>query len=77
MGRFSADYDRYSEANRQKTGIVYNFHHGHEHLAMPDFFNAMVPHLLCVNLNGMAVDGEKILPLGDGENDLLIEYGGR
>ena len=57
----------------EETGIVYNFHHGHEHLAqMPADFNAMVPHLLCVNLNGMAVDGEKILPLGDGENDLAL-----
>lgn len=57
----------------EETGIVYNFHHGHEHLAqMPADFNAMVPHLLCVNLNGMAVDGEKILPLGDGDNDLAL-----
>ena len=57
----------------EETGIVYNFHHGHEHLAqMPADFNAMVPHLHCVNLNGMAVDGEKILPLGDGENDLAL-----
>jgi len=39
---------------------------------MPADFNAMVPYLLCVNLNGMAVDGEKILPLGDGDNDLAL-----
>lgn len=52
-------------------GIVYNFHHGHEHLPlMPDAFEAMRPHLLCVNLSGMTPGGEKILPLGRGERDL-------
>jgi sugar phosphate isomerase/epimerase len=58
---------------REKVGIVYNFHHGHEHLdQMPGAFTAMLPHLLCVNLNGMAANGPKILPLAEGEDDAQI-----
>ncbi len=54
-------------------GIVYNFHHGHEHLEMmPEAFNKMVPYLYCVNLNGMNKNGPKILPLGQGEEDIKI-----
>jgi len=54
-------------------GIVYNFHHGHEHLEdMPEAFQAMLPYLTCVNLNGMTADGPKILPLGQGEEDLKL-----
>lgn len=56
-----------------QTGIVYNFHHGHDHLSrMPGAFNDMLPHLMCVNLNGMSLDGSKIVPLGQGEKDLEI-----
>ena len=52
-------------------GIVYNLHHGHGHLArLDEALKLMLPHLLCVNLNGMDVDGEakgrKILPIGAG-----------
>lgn len=58
-------------------GIIYNLHHAHDHL---DDFGAslarMKPHLLCLNLNGMTRDGErlgkKILPLGQGEFDLPL-----
>ncbi|MHB9007448.1 MAG: outer membrane protein assembly factor BamB family protein, partial [Limisphaerales bacterium] len=58
-------------------GIVYNQHHGHEHL---DRFAALLatmkPHLLALNLNGMTrggdVAGRKILPLGQGELDLEL-----
>ncbi len=57
----------------ENVGIVYNFHHGHEHLdQMPDAFTAMLPHLLCVNLNGMATNGPKILPLAEGEGDAAL-----
>ena len=58
-------------------GIVYNQHHGHDHVdrfAMA--LAAMRPHLLCLNLNGMTRDGDKrgqkILPLGSGELDLPL-----
>jgi quinoprotein glucose dehydrogenase len=56
-------------------GIVYNLHHGHDHVdRLPPALAAMKPYLLCVNLNGITRDGEKlgkkILPLGQGELDL-------
>ena len=58
-------------AKADHVGIVYNFHHGHTHLArMPEVFDAMVPYLMCVNLNGLTVGGPKILPLGQGKEDL-------
>lgn len=62
--------------NLPGVGIVYNFHHAHEHIA--DFesaFKRMQPYLLCLNLNGMAdpntVDGltNKILPIGQGRHE--------
>jgi azurin len=56
-------------------GIVYNFHHGHEHLArFGELVVRMKPHLLAVNLNGMVRDGSKtgrqILHLGEGDQEL-------
>ena len=55
-------------------GIVYNLHHGHEHL---DRFEALLqkmkPHLLALNLNGMSrnaeQEGKKIMILGQGDLD--------
>jgi putative heme-binding domain-containing protein len=58
---------------RKNIGIVYNLHHGHEHLdRFPELLVKMKPHLLAVNLNGMVKGGEKILPLGQGELDLRL-----
>jgi sugar phosphate isomerase/epimerase len=59
------------------TGIVYNQHHGHEHVErFATLLRTMKPHLLVLNLNGMARDGDKagkkILPLGLGELDLAL-----
>jgi hypothetical protein len=58
-------------------GIVYNLHHGHDHIHDFDKASAaMQPYLLCLNLNGMTTDGDKkglkILPLGAGENDVAV-----
>jgi hypothetical protein len=58
-------------------GIVYNLHHGHDHLdRFPALLKKMQPHLLALNLNGMVKDGEKtgkkILPLGAGDKDLSL-----
>ncbi len=58
-------------------GIVYNLHHGHDHLArFPLLLEKMKPHLLALNLNGMFRDGEKlgrkIVPLGQGDLDLQL-----
>lgn len=58
-------------------GIVYNFHHGHDHI--DDFASSlrlMIPYLHCLNLNGMAdpstVQGmtNKIVPIGSGAHEL-------
>ena len=58
-------------------GIVYNLHHGHDHLArLDEVLKLMLPNLLCVNINGMDIDGEakgrKILPIGAGTQDLKV-----
>jgi sugar phosphate isomerase/epimerase len=61
----------------KNVGIVYNQHHGHDHLdRFPELLKKMMPRLLALNINGMAKDGEKlgqkILPLGAGELDLKL-----
>jgi len=56
-------------------GIVYNLHHGHDHLdRFATLLQQMKPYLLVLNLNGMTRAGDKvgkkILPLGQGDLDL-------
>jgi len=56
-------------------GMVYNLHHGHEHLdRFAGLLEKMKPYLMALNLNGMFPDGErigqKIVPLGQGPLDL-------
>jgi len=58
-------------------GIVYNLHHGHHHLGrFAEVLAMLKPHLVAVNLNGMVpggdADGRKILPLGQGADDLAL-----
>lgn len=60
-------------------GIVYNFHHGHEHMAdFSDHLQTMKPYLLCLNINGMedastvAAGSNKILPVGSGKHELSM-----
>jgi len=58
-------------------GIVYNLHHGHDHLArFPELLRKMKPHLMALNLNGMVEQGDrrdmKILPLGAGDRELEL-----
>lgn len=65
------------EVNLPNVGIVYNLHHGHDHLdRFPDLLKLMKPHLLALNLNGMVKGGDKagmkILPLGQGDLDLTL-----
>jgi hypothetical protein len=51
-------------------GIVYNFHHGHEHIARFDaVVKAIRPWLWVVNLDGMRPEGPKILPFGTGTRE--------
>ncbi len=59
-------------------GIVYNQHHGHEHVErFAELLAKMKPHLFALNLNGMIPKGDqidqKIVPLGAGslDKDLL------
>jgi len=58
-------------------GIVYNLHHGHDHLdRFPALLAKMMPHLVALNLNGMTTGGDrvgkKILPIGEGDRDLEL-----
>jgi putative heme-binding domain-containing protein len=58
-------------------GIVYNLHHGHDHLdRLPALVAMTRPYLKAVNLNGMDRGGDrvgrKILPLGQGALDLEV-----
>jgi putative heme-binding domain-containing protein len=57
--------------------LVYNLHHGHEHLSrLRDVLALMLPYLDCINLNGMTPAGDqrrqKILPLAQGAVDLEV-----
>jgi sugar phosphate isomerase/epimerase len=65
------------ELNLPNVGIVYNFHHGHDHIGrFPELLRTMQPHLLAVNLNGMVKNGDrvgkKILTLGQGDQELSM-----
>lgn len=65
------------ELNLPNVGIVYNQHHGHDHLErFPELLKFMKPYLYVLNLNGMVVDGErkgqKILQLSQGDLDLKL-----
>lgn len=58
-------------------GLVYNLHHGHDHLArFPALLAQMKPHLLALNLNGTVrggdKQGQKIVPLAQGELDAQL-----
>ncbi len=55
-------------------GIVYNWHHGHGHIAdWAEALALMKPYLLCLNLNGMNSGAKpKILALAQGEHELSM-----
>lgn len=61
-------------AGADHVGIVYNLHHGHDHLAdFAESLEKMKPFLLCLNLNGMNDRAmPKILPLGQGKHDTKL-----
>jgi sugar phosphate isomerase/epimerase len=69
--------ERLKQDGVSNIGIVYNLHHGHEHLdRFRELLQKMKPYLLVLNLNGMTrggdKTGQKILPLGQGELDLSL-----
>jgi len=52
-------------------GIVYNFHHAHLQVKeFPELLEKMLPYLKTINLNGMKIEGPKILPVGQGDEEL-------
>ena len=56
-------------------GLVYNLHHGHDHLArFAAVWPQIQPHVFAVNLNGMIDGGDKqdkkLLYLGEGDREL-------
>lgn len=58
----------------EHVGIVYNLHHGHEHINdFADQLKVMQPYLLCLNLNGMNDKASpKILPIGNGQHEVRM-----
>ncbi len=65
--------ERLARDGVKNVGLVYNLHHGHETLdRFPALLAAMKPHLLALNLNGMTRGGAKIIPLGQGVEDLEL-----
>ena len=65
------------ELKLPNVGIVYNQHHGHDHIdRFAELLQKMKPHLLCLNLNGMTKEGDrkgqKIMQLGEGDLDLKL-----
>lgn len=64
----------------EHVGLVYNFHHGHEHMENFDsLMKQMKPWLHCLNINGMddaaavAADGNrKILDIGSGRHEIAM-----
>lgn len=62
------------ELGMPEVGMVYNFHHGHSHIAnFGELFERMKPHLIALNINGMVADGpetdRKIIPVGSGDQE--------
>jgi len=58
-------------------GIVYNQHHGHDHVPrFAEALAAMLPHLHFLNINGMTAEGDKkgqkILVIGQGDLDVEL-----
>ncbi len=63
--------NRLREMGYGHVGIVYNFHHGHDHISRwQAALKLMQPYLLCVNINGMNdTANPKILGLGKGKHE--------
>jgi hypothetical protein len=57
----------------ENVGLVYNFHHGHEHVTkFSELARRMQPYLLTVNINGMRDGGPQILPVGKGSHEAAM-----
>lgn len=52
-------------------GLVYNFHHGHDHVdSFPKLAKQIAPYLLTVNISGIQDKGPKILPFAAGDREI-------
>lgn len=51
--------------------IVYNFHHAHHQVdQFGENLELMLPYLSTININGMRIEGPKIITLGEGDREL-------
>jgi sugar phosphate isomerase/epimerase len=65
--------DRLRRDGIDNVGMVYNLHHGHEHVArFGELMKLMKPHLMCLTINGMKRGGPMVLPVGQGNDDLAL-----
>ena len=67
--------------DNDKVKIVYNFHHGHQQVErFGELLEMMMPYLSTININGMKVEGPKIITIGEGDRELemlkIIEASG-
>ncbi len=58
-------------------GLVWNFHHAHDHIRTFDkLWPRVAAHVLAVNLSGLVIDGDrtnrKIMPLGAGDQEFAL-----
>lgn len=58
-------------------GLVWNFHHAHDHIRTFDrVWPRVAPHVLAVNLSGLVLEGDrtqrKIMPLGAGDQEYAL-----
>lgn len=52
-------------------GIIYNFHHAHDQIdSIAHNFILMKKYLRAININGMKKEGPKILPVGEGNEEI-------
>jgi sugar phosphate isomerase/epimerase len=59
------------ELESEQVKIVYNFHHAHLQVEQfKEHLELMLPHLSTININGMKVEGPKIITLGKGDREL-------
>lgn len=61
------------ETGAKNIGIVYNFHHArHQVKDFPRLITLMMPYLTTVNINGMKTNGPMILPVGEGDHEVVM-----
>lgn len=59
------------ELGSENIRIVYNFHHGHQQVEkFEENLEMMLPYLSTININGMRMEGPKIITPGEGDREL-------